>query len=59
MKVIEILVALVLPPLAVVMKKGLGKQALIALMLQLLGHPPGVIYALYVITSTERQPSHS
>jgi len=49
-KVIEIVIAFLLPPLAVAMKKGLGKKVLIALILQLLGHIPGVIYALYIIT---------
>lgn len=55
MKVLEILVAFFLPPLAVLLKKGLSKQVLIALVLQLLGHIPGVIYALYVITRDEKQ----
>lgn len=50
MKVIEIVIAFLLPPLAVAMKKGLDKKVLIALVLQLLGHIPGVIYALYIIT---------
>jgi uncharacterized membrane protein YqaE (UPF0057 family) len=49
-KVIEIVIAFLLPPLAVAMKKGLDKKVLIALVLQLLGHIPGVIYALYIIT---------
>jgi len=40
-----------MPPLAVGMKKGLSSKVLIAALLMLLGHIPGVIYALYVITN--------
>ncbi len=53
MKVVEIVIAFLLPPLAVAMKKGLSRKVLIALVLQLLGHIPGVIYALYVITQED------
>jgi uncharacterized membrane protein YqaE (UPF0057 family) len=55
MKVLEILIAFFLPPVAVLLKKGLGKQVLIALLLQILGHIPGVVYALYVITQDDDQ----
>ncbi len=51
MKLLEIVVAFLLPPLAVGMKKGLSSKVLIAALLMLLGHIPGVIYALYVITN--------
>ena len=50
MTVVELIIALVLPPLAVAMKKGLNKQVLIAAVLQLCGHFPGVLYGLYVVT---------
>lgn len=51
MTVLEIIVALFVPPLAVFMKvKKLNGQVLLALLLMLLGHIPGVIYALWVIT---------
>ncbi len=55
MKILEIVIAFLLPPLAVALKKGLGKKVLIALVLQLLGHIPGVIYALYIITQDDEQ----
>ncbi len=55
MKVLEIVIAFLLPPLAVALKKGLGRKVLIALVLQLLGHIPGVIYALYIITQDDQQ----
>jgi len=55
MKVLEIVIAFLLPPVAVALKKGLGRKVLIALVLQLLGHIPGVIYALYIITQDDQQ----
>jgi len=48
--VLEVLIALFLPPLSVVMKKGLSSKVLIAAVLQLCGHVPGVIYGIYVVT---------
>ncbi len=39
-----------LPPVSVAMKKGLSSKVLIALLLQLCGHIPGVIYGIYVVT---------
>lgn len=52
MTAIEIVVALFLPWLAVILRKGLCKEALWAFLLQLLGHIPGVIYGLWVIAKT-------
>lgn len=49
MTAVEILIAFFLPPLSVAMKKGLTGQVLIAAVLQLCGHVPGVVYALYVV----------
>lgn len=50
MTVIEIVIALFLPFLAVLIKKGPSVKVLIALLLQLLGHVPGVVYGIYVVT---------
>lgn len=50
MTVVEVVIALFLPPLAVAMKKGIKREFWIALLLMLLGHLPGVIYAIVVIT---------
>jgi uncharacterized membrane protein YqaE (UPF0057 family) len=52
-KLFEIIIAFLLPPLAVWMKKGFNNQVLIALVLWILGHIPGVIYALWVISRPE------
>jgi uncharacterized membrane protein YqaE (UPF0057 family) len=52
-KLLEIIIAFLLPPVAVWMKKGFNSQVLIALVLWLLGHIPGVIYALWVISQPD------
>ncbi len=54
MKLLEIILAFLLPPVAVALKTGLTSKVLIALLLQLLGHIPGVIYALYIISQDTR-----
>ncbi|WP_179353514.1 YqaE/Pmp3 family membrane protein [Winogradskyella vidalii] len=48
MSIITIILCLLLPPLAVFLKHGLGKEFLISLILTLVGWLPGVIYAFYV-----------
>ncbi len=48
-KVLLILLCLVLPWLAVLIKKGLCIEVLWAFLLQLLGHIPGVIYGIYEV----------
>jgi uncharacterized membrane protein YqaE (UPF0057 family) len=48
-KVLLILLCLVLPFVAVLIKKGPCIQVLWAFLLQLLGHIPGVIYGIYQI----------
>ncbi len=50
MTVLEVLIALFLPPLSVAMKKGLSSKVLVAAVLQLCGHVPGVVYGIYVVT---------
>ena len=48
-KVLLILLCLVLPFVAVLIKKGPCKEVLWAFLLQLLGHIPGVIYGIYQV----------
>lgn len=53
MKVSELILALFLPGLAVGLRKGfLSKQSGIAWLLTLLGHVPGVVYALTILTAS-------
>ncbi len=53
MKIIEIILAVFLPPVAVLIKKGLGGPFALSILLTLLGHLPGVVYALYVCLERE------
>lgn len=48
MSIITILLSVLLPPLAVFLKHGLGTQFLLSILLTILGWLPGVVHALYV-----------
>ena len=48
MSLIIIILSILLPPLAVALTKGVGKDLLINILLTLLGWLPGVIHAFYV-----------
>ncbi|MFD7923764.1 YqaE/Pmp3 family membrane protein [Streptomyces sp. NPDC059740] len=48
-KVLLILLCLVFPWLAVLIKEGPSLKVLWAFLLQLLGHVPGVIYGIYQV----------
>lgn len=48
MSILTIILSVILPPLAVFLNKGLGKDFLINLILSLIFWVPGVIHALYV-----------
>ena len=50
MRVLEILLAILLPPLGVGMKFGLTNQFWINLLLTILGYIPGIIHALIILT---------
>ena len=50
MRLLEIVLAVILPPVAVLLHAGVGTRFLLSILLTLLGHLPGVIYALYVVT---------
>ena len=49
-KLVLIIVSLLLPPLAVGLKKGVGKDLAINVLLCVLIWVPGVIHALWVVT---------
>ncbi|GMY14696.1 low temperature-induced protein lt101.2-like [Fagus crenata] len=46
---IEVLLAILLPPVGVFLRYGCGVEFWIDLLLTLLGYIPGIIYAVYVI----------
>ncbi|MBX3317390.1 MAG: YqaE/Pmp3 family membrane protein [Phycisphaeraceae bacterium] len=47
-----VIIAILIPPLAVFLKKGLGMALIISIILTLLFYVPGLIHALYVILKT-------
>ncbi|MGA2704583.1 MAG: YqaE/Pmp3 family membrane protein [Isosphaeraceae bacterium] len=49
-KLVLILIAIFLPPVAVVLKRGFGKDLLINILLCLLVFFPGMVHALWVVS---------
>ena len=49
-KLVLIIISLLLPPLAVFLKKGANKDLAINILLCLLFYVPGIIHALWVVT---------
>lgn len=49
-KIILIILAILLPPVAVFLKQGVGKDLLINILLCLLMFIPGVVHALWLVT---------
>ncbi|MBF6096411.1 YqaE/Pmp3 family membrane protein [Nocardia cyriacigeorgica] len=47
---LDILIAIILPPLGVFLRFGCGVEFWICLLLTILGYIPGIIYAVYAIT---------
>ncbi|CAE5966283.1 unnamed protein product [Arabidopsis lyrata] len=47
---VDIIIAILLPPLGVFLRFGCGVEFWICLVLTLLGYIPGILYALYVLT---------
>lgn len=49
-KVVLIILAILLPPVAVFLKKGAGKDLIINIVLCLLFYLPGVVHAIWLVT---------
>ena len=49
-KIVLIILAILLPPIAVFLKRGVGKDLLINIILCLLFFFPGMIHAVWVVT---------
>ena len=49
MKIILIILSILLPPLAVFLKSGAGKDLLINIILCIFFYVPGILHALYVV----------
>lgn len=56
MSTLRILIALVLPSLAIAMLEGASRRWWIACLLTLLGFVPGVVYALTILYRHEARP---
>ena len=46
---LQVIIAILLPPVAVFLKKGAGKELIISILLSILLWFPGVIYALLIV----------
>lgn len=55
MRIINIIAAILLPPLGVFMVMGISQALLINILLTLLGWIPGIIHALWVISKKSEQ----
>lgn len=51
MDVLRVLLSILLPPVGVFLQVGIGWQFWINIVLTLLGYIPGVIHAIYIISS--------
>jgi len=51
MDILRIIISLLIPPLGVFLKVGLGGSFWLNILLTLLGYIPGVVHAAYVIGS--------
>ena len=49
-KIVQIILAVFLPPIAVFFKKGAGKDLLINIVLCLFFYIPGIVHALWLVT---------
>jgi uncharacterized membrane protein YqaE (UPF0057 family) len=49
-KLIHIILAILLPPIAVFLKSGVGKDLIINIVLCLIFYVPGILHALWLIT---------
>ncbi|SLM29849.1 conserved hypothetical protein [Desulfamplus magnetovallimortis] len=52
MELIKIILAVLLPPLGVLLEVGFGMQFWINILLTLLGYLPGVVHAVWVIAKS-------
>ena len=58
-KLVLILIAIFLPPVAVFLQRGFGKDLLINILLCLLVFFPGMVHALWVVSNLEKGDSTS
>ncbi|HEY8600671.1 MAG TPA: YqaE/Pmp3 family membrane protein [Thermomicrobiales bacterium] len=54
MNIIRIILSIIIPPLGVFLKVGLGLQFWINILLTLLGYIPGLVHAIWIIAQDNR-----
>jgi uncharacterized membrane protein YqaE (UPF0057 family) len=54
MDIVRILLSILMPPLGVFLQVGIGGQFWLNILLTLLGYFPGLIHAIYIITTRPR-----
>ena len=54
MNIIRIILSVLLPPLGVFLRVGLGLQFWINVLLTLLGYIPGLVHAIWIIANRQR-----
>jgi uncharacterized membrane protein YqaE (UPF0057 family) len=55
MRVLEIILAITFPPIAVLMRWGFGKKFFINILLTMLGYFPGMIHALGLVAKPKSE----
>ncbi|MFN8539728.1 MAG: YqaE/Pmp3 family membrane protein [Thermomicrobiales bacterium] len=55
MNVIRVILAILLPPVGVFFKVGLGLQFWLNIVLTLLGYVPGLVHAIWIIARDDRR----
>lgn len=50
MQLVRILIAILLPPLGVLMQVGLGKHFWLNILLTIFGYIPGIVHAVWIIS---------
>ncbi|QIE44340.1 YqaE/Pmp3 family membrane protein [Pseudohalocynthiibacter aestuariivivens] len=53
MDLVRIILAVILPPLGVFFQEGLGKHFWLNVLLTLLGYIPGIVHAVWIISSRD------
>jgi len=51
MDIVRVIASVIIPPVGVFLKRGLGWSFILSILLTILGYVPGLIYALYVVLS--------
>ena len=55
MDLIRVILSVLIPPLGVFLKVGLGGQFWLNIVLTILGYIPGLIHAIWIIARSERR----